>query len=54
MLDCLNEKPFGGLQVGRDPVHDAVADEVDERVGHRDRPQVPVVQHVLEEDLAEA
>ena len=39
------------LQVGRNPVHDTVADEVDEGVGHGDRPQVPVVEHVLEEDL---
>ena len=41
------------LEVGRDPVHDAVADEVDEGVGHGDRPQVAVLEDVAEEDLAE-
>jgi hypothetical protein len=41
-----------GLEIGGNPVHDAVAHEVDERVGDRNRPQVAIAQHVLDENFA--
>ena len=51
MLDSLNEKPFAVCEVGRNPVDDAVADEIHERVRDGDRPEVAVPQDVVEEDL---
>src|SRR5207249_2922264 len=50
----LEREALGGLEVGRNPVLHAVAHEVAERVGHRDRPQVAVAQHAAEQDLAKA
>ena len=39
-------------QIGGRPVHNTVADEVDEDVGDRDQPEDAVVQHILEQDVA--
>ena len=49
----LERKSLRRLQIGRNPVHHAVAHEIDERVRHRDRPEKLVVEHVAEEDLLE-
>src|SRR5437867_5745106 len=40
---------FRGLKVRGNPVHDAVPDEVHERIRDRDRPQVSIAEYVLDE-----
>jgi hypothetical protein len=49
----LEREALRRLQVGGNPVHHAVADEVHEGVGDRDGPEVPVVEDVAEKDLLE-